>query len=175
MFTSLRHGQPRLALAIYIILSWLLIWQKKTLLACHPTSIAFLSLARFQPTLERLCTNRVRLLLRMRSMLLGFYSSEPRPNSRALGTVCSVMTIGLSLNRCSQSKKKFDERKQDYLVQKFGLRRLQIQSPFLIRDKKDDKKRLFSQGRPGYVRVCHLIFWIVNSRFVDALLFRTPR
>ena len=51
-------------------------------------------------------------------MLLGFYSSEPRPNSRALGTVCSVMTIGLSLNRCSQSKKKFDERKQDYLVQK---------------------------------------------------------
>ena len=74
-------------------------------------------------------------------MLLGFYSSEPRPNSRALGTVCSVMTIGLSLNRCSQSKKKFDERKQDYLVQKFGLRRLQIQSPFLIRVKKDDKKR----------------------------------
>ena len=33
-------------------------------------------------------------------MLLG-YSFEPRLNSRALGTVGSVMTIGLSINRCS--------------------------------------------------------------------------
>ena len=39
----------------------------------------------------------------MRGMLLG-YSFEPRP--RALGTVGSVMTIGLSMNICLHSKKK---------------------------------------------------------------------
>ena len=55
-------------------------------------------------------------------MLLG-YSFEPGPNTRALSTVGSV-TTGLSINRCSHSKNQFDERKQDWLVQKFGLRRL---------------------------------------------------
>ena len=38
-------------------------------------------------------------------MLLG-YSFEPRPNSRVFATEDSVMTIGLSINRCSHSKKK---------------------------------------------------------------------
>ena len=59
-------------------------------------------------------------------MLLG-YSFEPRPytNSHALGTTGSVMTIGLSINGCSHSKNQFDERELDWLVQKFGLQRLQ--------------------------------------------------
>ena len=57
-------------------------------------------------------------------MLLG-YSFEPGPNSRALGTAGSVMTIGLSINGLSHAKNQFDERKQDWLVQRFGLRRLQ--------------------------------------------------
>ena len=57
-------------------------------------------------------------------MLLGFYSFEPRPNSRVLGTVGSVMTIGLSLNRCSQSNKTFDERKQDYSTPHYPARRV---------------------------------------------------
>ena len=48
--------------------------------------------------------NRVRSLLSIRSMLLG-YSFEPRSNRRALATVGSVMTIGLSKNGCSHSKK----------------------------------------------------------------------
>ena len=55
-------------------------------------------------------------------MLLG-YSLEPGPNTRALSTVGSA-TIGLSIKRCSHSKNQFDERKRDWLVQKFGLRRL---------------------------------------------------
>ena len=38
-------------------------------------------------------------------MLLGF-SFESRPKGRALATAGSVMTIGLSKNRCSHSKKK---------------------------------------------------------------------
>ena len=45
-------------------------------------------------------------------MLRG-YSLEPRPNSRALGIADSVMTIGLSINGGSYSKKQFDEGKRD--------------------------------------------------------------
>ena len=66
---------------------------------------------------------RVKSLLRM-CLLLG-YSFEPRPNRCSLGTAGSVTIIGLSVNRCSHSVNQFDERKQDWLVQKFGLRRLQ--------------------------------------------------
>ena len=40
----------------------------------------------------------------MHSMLLG-YSFQSRPNSSALATVCLVMTIGISINRCLHSKK----------------------------------------------------------------------
>ena len=36
--------------------------------------------------------------------MLG-YSFEDRPNSRVFATADSVMTIGLSINRCSHSKK----------------------------------------------------------------------
>ena len=43
--------------------------------------------------------NRVRFLLSMRCILLG-YSFEPRPSSFALGSMCSVITIGLSINGC---------------------------------------------------------------------------
>ena len=56
-------------------------------------------------------------------LVLG-YSLEPRPYSRVLGTVFSVMTIGLSYNGCSHLENQFDERKQDWPVHKFGLRRL---------------------------------------------------
>ena len=48
--------------------------------------------------------NQVRSLLSMRCMSLGC-SLEPRPNSRALATASTVMTIGLSRNGCSHSKK----------------------------------------------------------------------
>ena len=51
-----------------------------------------------------LCMNQVRCLLSMRCMSLGC-SFEPRPNSRALATASMVMTIGLSRNGCSHSKK----------------------------------------------------------------------
>ena len=47
-------------------------------------------------------------------------SFKPRPNSWLLATAGSVMTIGLSINGCSHSKNRFDEREQDWLVQKFG-------------------------------------------------------
>ena len=48
----------------------------------------------FWCTRERFYMNRVRSLLSMRAMWLG-YSVETRPNSRALGTVDSVRIIGL--------------------------------------------------------------------------------
>ena len=63
-----------------------------------------LSLARFWRAEERHCTKQLRFLLSMRNMLLG-YNFEPRPNSRALGTAGSVVTLGLSINVCSYSKK----------------------------------------------------------------------
>ena len=47
-------------------------------------------------------------------------SGEWRPNSRALGTAGSVMT-SLLKNRCSHLENQFDEAKQDWLVQMFGL------------------------------------------------------
>ena len=54
---------------------------------------------------------------------------EPKPKSRAIGTVGSVMTDGLFLLRLlvlGRKKEKFDEMKQDWLTEKeFGLRRLQ--------------------------------------------------
>ena len=106
-------------------------------LKSQPVNSAFLSLARFWLTQERPCMNRVRF--------------ETKPNSRVL-----AMTIGLSINGCSHSEKKkqLDEREQDCLVQKFGLRRRQrfnlIQAEphrtFFFPHTQEDKRKLCSQG-----------------------------
>ena len=69
--------------------------------ALHSARSVFLSLARFWRTRERLCSSRVRYLLNIRGRLLG-YGFEPRP---VLATVGSAMSIGLSINGCSHSKK----------------------------------------------------------------------
>ena len=53
---------------------------------------------------EWFCVDRVRSLLSMRGILLG-YSFEPTANNRVLATAWSFMTVGLSLNRCSHSRK----------------------------------------------------------------------
>ena len=65
----------------------------------HSASRAFHSILEY-PKKTAWIENRERSLLSMRFMLLG-YIFESRPNSRALGTVGSVTTIGLSINRCS--------------------------------------------------------------------------
>ena len=114
----------------------------------HPvnrSNRAFLSLARFCCTGQSLGMNRVKSLLSMCCILLG-YSFESRPNSRAVGTAGSVLIIGLS------RKKQFDARKQDWLVQKFGLRRfqrfnshvIQAGTPFVLLSQ--ENKRRLSQG-----------------------------
>ena len=66
----------------------------------HPASRAFLLLARFWRSRERLCMNRVRSLLSMRCMLPG-YNLELKPNMPDLaailvfhGTAGSIITIG---------------------------------------------------------------------------------
>ena len=70
---------------------------------------------------------------------------------RVLSTVDSDMTIGLWKNRCSHSKNQLDEKKQDWLEQKFRLCRLQkldtIQAEplFLLPDQEEDKRILCSQ------------------------------
>ena len=124
----------------------------------HPASRTFLLLARFWRSRERLCMNRVRSLLNMRCMLPR-YSLEPKPNMPDLaailvfhGTAGSIITIGLSLNGRSHWKNRFDERKQDWLGQKFGLRRHQrvdaiwAEPTFLLLSKEKDKRRLCLQG-----------------------------
>ena len=53
------------------------------------------------------------------------YSSKPMPNSRALGTSasCDHQFINKRMLALEKKKNQFDERKHDWLVQKFGLRR----------------------------------------------------
>ena len=85
-------------------------------------------------------------------MFLGCtFRFEPRANSRAVATVGSVMTIGLSINRMRivndalklKKKKQFDKRKQDRLVQRFGLQQpqrldvIQLEPPFPLLDQGD--------------------------------------
>ena len=53
---------------------------------------------------EWVCMNRVRSLLSMLGSLPG-YSFEPRPNNHVLASAGSVMTISLSINRCTHLKK----------------------------------------------------------------------
>ena len=65
--------------------------------------------------------NRVKSLLSMRGMLLG-YSFKPRPSSRLLDIPGSVMAIGLSINGCSYSENHYDKREEGQLVPKFELR-----------------------------------------------------
>ena len=61
----------------------------------HPASRAFLLLARFWCSRERLCMNRVRSLLSMRCMLPG-YSFEPRPNLPNRGALASNFKYSIS-------------------------------------------------------------------------------
>ena len=80
---------------------WRVNWGARTV----PANTAFLSLPRFWRTREGLCMNRVLSSLSMCCILL-WYSFEPRPNSCALVTAGSDVTIGLSISRSSQTKKK---------------------------------------------------------------------
>ena len=59
-------------------------------------------------------------------MLIG-YNFEPRPNSRALDVVGSVkLSYDSTINDASTRKTSLTrENKVDYLVQKFGMQRLQ--------------------------------------------------
>ena len=108
----------------------------------------FRCFAQFLGTRVRLCIIQVRFLLSICCLLLK-YSFQSRPNIRALGTGGSVMTFGLSINGCSPSKNQFDEKKHDWIAQKFGLRRpqrlfaIQCEPPFPLLTHKD-KRRLYS-------------------------------
>lgn len=74
-------------------------------------------------------------------MLVGYFF-EARPDTCAHGTVGSCI-------RCSHSKNRFDESKQDCLVQIFGCGNrlrfdaIQAKTHFLLLDQEEDKKRLF--------------------------------
>ena len=74
-------------------------------MAHYPANRSSLSFAcSILALLTKDCMNRVISSLSMRGMLPK-YNFQPRPNSRALTTAGSVMTIGLSITGCSHSKK----------------------------------------------------------------------
>ena len=83
-----------------------------SLVRFHSASRTFLSFSWFLRTLKSLYMNRLRSLLRMCCMLLG-YRFEPRPNSPTLGSAGSVMTISYDHLDVRTRKKQFDERKRD--------------------------------------------------------------
>ena len=56
------------------------------------------------------------------------------PFARASSKFPFVMTIGLSITGCSDKENWFDERKQDWLVQKFGVRKSLLGSGRKVRN-----------------------------------------
>ena len=96
----------------------------------HSASRTFLSFAWFLRTLKSLCVNRLRSLLRMCCILLG-YRFAPRPNSPTLGSAGSVMTICLSINGCSHSKKTVWREKTRLTSPGVWLRSLQMHDAWL--------------------------------------------
>ena len=128
----------------------------------HPASRpSFLLLTRFWHTWERFCMNQGRFVWSMRCTLLGYNtcSFEHRPNSLPLGSTGSVITIGLSINGCSNSKKTVDKREQNWLVQKFGLRQLPrheaIQAePLFLPITQEDKRS-------------HLLTWLLGATGIE--------
>ena len=115
-------------------------------------------------------------------MLLG-YSFEPRPNSRVLSTAGSVMTIVLSINGCSHSKKKekqFHEKKQACLVQKvwdaatfkrFDV--IQAEPPFLLLrfSLHGDSRSGFSSTIPGPIEIWKNLDKNLINKFHTSLPF----
>ena len=99
----------------------------------HPASRAFLLLARIQKD-----SAWIEYDLRWACGMLLRYGFRPRRNNSALVTAGSVITIVFSINGCSHSKKPVWGENQDWVVQKFGLRRpqrvdtIQAEFPFSI-------------------------------------------
>lgn len=98
-----------------------------------PPDRSFRLFARFWRSRERLCVKWVRSMLTTCCILLR-NSFEPKPNS------CALDTAVLSYENWLINKRMLaqDDRKQGWLVQKFGLRRLQrfdmiqAEPPFLL-------------------------------------------
>ena len=128
-------------------LSWIRHWAQARVGVCdHRTHYSSLCCGNTLPAessfrllefavLEKDCLNLVKSLLSMLFMLLG-YSFEPRPNSRALGTAGSVMTIGL-FNKQAHSKK--------------PVWREKTRSTFLVPTQEEHRKGLCSHGVVGRV------------------------
>ena len=126
-----------------------LVWTTKEQNITLPANRVFLSLAGVWCTRERLCMNRVKFFLNMHSMLLG-YSFETRPDSRALATAGSVMTIGLSTNRCLHSKKPVWREKTRLTSRRVWRRRPQrfdVKPPFLLLTQEHNRRLCSQRGK----------------------------
>ena len=113
--------------------------------------------------------NRVRSLLSMRCLLLG-YSFKPRPNIRALGTAGSVMTTRLTINGCSHSKNLFDEKTRfthpEIWVSVTSKKLTWFKQSFLFSfSTKKAKKKLYSQVNQSKNNWCKQEQQILNSSY----------
>ena len=126
-----------------------LAWTTKEQNTTLPANRVFLSLAWVWCTRERLCMNRVRSFMHMHSMLLG-YSFETRPDSSALATAGSVMTIGLSTNGCLHSKKPVWREKTRLTSRRVWRRRPQrfdVKPPFLLLTQEHNRRLCSQRGK----------------------------
>ena len=126
--------------------------------------------------------NRVRSLLSMRCLLLG-YSFKPRPNIRALGTAGSVMTTRLTINGCSHSKNLFDEKTRfthpEIWVSVTSKKLTWFKQSFLFSfSTKKAKKKLYSQVNQSKNNWCKQEQQILNSCYIHTyirLLTTSPK
>ena len=88
-----------------------------------------------------------------RKIFVFGYSFEPSPFSLALGTVGSVTTVGLSINRCSHSEltsltreNKIDQSRSSGFGDCKGSMRFRQSLLFFSPPHQGDKRRLLSQG-----------------------------
>ena len=126
----------------------------------HHASRAFLFLAQFCCTWERLCMDPVRPFLSMCLTLLG-YTSEPRPNSWCLFQRAHLWTSVYQWTDAHTRKTSncLMREKQEWLVKKFMLQLLQrfdaiqAEPSFSLFDREEDKRRLCSQDSVYYFEV----------------------
>ena len=131
------------------------VWMKWFFVVCHPihsTSRAFLSLAWFWRTQERLYeSSKIFVELVSHFARIQFW---PWPKSQSVAG--SVRIIGFNNKQMVplEENNQFDKRKRDWLVQKFGLLWLQkldtiqAESPLLHLIQEENKRRLFLPGLP---------------------------
>jgi len=160
---------------IFDVICYLLLnWRRNTSCSC---TLETLSMKPCQQSLSFACSISAysrKTTWSMRCLLLG-YSFEPRPNSRALGTAGSVMSIGLLVNGCSHSKKPVWQ-------EKTRLTSPQVQTAVTSKVWRDSGRASFSPSHSRrqkedlfawWVKNCFRVVVVVAVAFLSFICFLT--